>query len=146
MKHLLFSTTGDWAGFILRILLGAIMLPHGAQKLFGWFGGYGFTPTMQFFTDTLKLPWIIGLLVITLEFFGAAALIAGFASKVWAFGLLVVMVGAIITTNYKHGLFMNWFGTQQGEGYEYHLLVIGICLVIMLLGSGRLSLDNWIEK
>lgn len=146
MKHLLFSTTGDWAGLILRVLLGGIMLPHGAQKLMGWFGGYGFTQSMRFFTDFMKLPWIVGFAVIILEFFGAAALIVGFASRLWAFALLVIMVGAIITTNYKHGLFMNWFGTQEGEGYEYHLLVIGICFVILLLGSGRYSLDNLIVR
>jgi putative oxidoreductase len=145
MKHLLFSTT-DWAGFMLRVVLGAIMLPHGAQKLLGWFGGYGFTQSMRFFTDLMKLPWIIGFAVIAIEFFGAVALLVGFASRLWAFGLLIIMVGAIVTTNFKHGLFMNWFNTQQGEGYEYHLLVIGICLVIMLIGSGSYSIDNLILK
>jgi putative oxidoreductase len=146
MKHLIFSTTGDWAGLILRVLLGAIMLPHGAQKLLGWFGGYGFTQTMRFFTDFMKLPWIVGCAVIAIEFFGAAALIVGLASRIWAFALLIIMIGAIATTNFKHGLFMNWFNTQQGEGYEYHLLVIGICLVILLIGSGRYSLDALILK
>lgn len=146
MKHLLFSTTNDWVGFVLRVVLGGIMLPHGAQKLFGWFGGYGFTPTMKFFTDSMKIPWIVAFLVIIIEFFGAAALLAGFASRLWAFGFLVIMFGAIITTNYKNGLFMNWFGTQAGEGYEYHLLVVGICICIMLIGSGRYSVDNLIMK
>ena len=146
MKHLLFSTTHDLTGFVLRIVLGGIILPHGAQKLLGWFGGYGFTSTMKFFTDTMKLPWIVALLVIVIEFFGAAALIAGFASRLWALGLLVIMLGAIITTNYKNGLFMNWFGTQNGEGYEYHLLVIGICIAIILAGSGRYSIDNLVTK
>jgi putative oxidoreductase len=146
MKHLLFSTTHDWTGFILRVLLGAIMLPHGAQKLFGWFGGYGFAPTMKFFTDSMKIPWVIAFLVIVIESFGAAALIAGFASRLWALGFLVIMLGAIITTNFKNGFFMNWFGTQTGEGYEYHLLVIGICLAIILMGSGRYSVDNIIAR
>ena len=108
--------------------------------------GYGFTSTMKFFTDTMKLPWIVALLVIVIKFFGAAALIAGFASRLWALGLLVIMLGAIITTNYKNGLFINWFGTQNGEGYEYHLLVIGICIAIILAGSGRYSIDNLITK
>jgi putative oxidoreductase len=146
MKHLLFSTTHDFAGFVLRVVLGGIMLPHGAQKLLGWFGGYGFTPTMKFFTGTMKLPWIIAFLVILFEFFGAAALIAGFASRIWALAFLVIMFGAIVTTNYKNGLFMNWFGTQAGEGYEYHLLVIGICIAILLTGSGKYSVDNLLIK
>lgn len=146
MKQLLFSTTHDLTGFVLRIVLGGIMFPHGAQKLFGWFGGYGFRPTMNFFTDSLKLPWIVAVLVIVIEFFGSAALIAGFASRLWALCLLVVMLGAIVTTNYKNGLFMNWFGTQAGEGYEYHVLVIGICLAILLAGSGRYSIDSLILK
>lgn len=146
MKHLLFSTAGDWSGLILRIVLGAIMLPHGAQKLFGLFGGYGYTQTMRFFTDFMKLPWIISVSIILIEFFGAAALIMGIASRVWAFAFMIIMVGAIVTTNYKHGLFMNWFGTQEGEGYEYHLLVIGICITLLIVGSGRYSIDQLILK
>lgn len=146
MKQLIFSTTGDWAGFILRVVLGAIMLPHGAQKLLGWFGGYGFTQTMRFFTDSLKLPWLVGFAVIAIEFFGAAALIVGFASRLWAFAFLLIMIGAVATTNFRHGLFMNWFNTQQGEGYEYHLLVIGICFVILLVGSGRYAVDSFMLK
>jgi putative oxidoreductase len=142
MKELLFSTTNDFTGLVLRIVLGGIMMPHGAQKLFGWFGGYGFTTTMDFFTATMKLPRTIALLVIIVEFFGAAALIAGFASRFWALAFLLIMIGAIVTINYKNGLFMNWFGTQSGEGYEYHLLVIGICIAILLNGSGRYAIDN----
>ncbi len=146
MKQLLFSTSHDVTGFILRIVLGAIMLPHGAQKLLGWFGGFGFTSTMKFFTDTMKLPWLIALLVITIEFIGSIALIAGFAARLWALAFIAIMLGAIVTTNYQHGLFMNWFGNQSGEGFEYHLLVIGICIAIMIVGSGRYSLDSLITR
>ena len=146
MKQLLFSTQSDWPGFILRIVLGVVMFPHGAQKVFGWFGGYGFAATMDFFTKSMKLPWIISVLVILIELFGAVGLILGFASKVWALALMVVMIGAIYTTNMKNGFFMNWFGNQPGEGYEYHLLVIGICMVIVLIGSGRFSMDGLIQR
>jgi len=146
MKQLLFSTTQNWEGFILRILLGAIMLPHGAQKVFGWFGGYGFTASMKFFTESMKLSSIIAFLVIVIEFFGAVALLAGFASRLWALGFLFIMLGAIVTTNFKNGFFMNWFGNQAGEGYEYHLLVIGICLAIIIIGSGRYSMDGIIVR
>jgi putative oxidoreductase len=146
MIQLLFGTQGDWSGFILRIALGVVMFPHGAQKLFGWFGGYGFSATMDFFTGPLKLPWIISLLVILIEFLGGVGLVLGFASRAWAVGMMVIMIGAIYTTNMKNGFFMNWFGNQSGEGYEYHLLVIGICIAIMLTGSGKYSFDALIQK
>lgn len=146
MIELIFGTQDNWSGFILRIVLGAVMLPHGAQKVFGWFGGYGFSATMDFFTRSMNLPWIISILVILIEFFGALGLIVGFAGRVWALGLIVIMTGAIYTTNMKNGFFMNWFGNQAGEGYEYHLLVIGICVAIMLTGSGKYSFDHLIQK
>lgn len=117
------------------------MLPHGAQKLLGMFGGYGFKPTMAFFTETMKLPWIIGFLVIFIEFFGALGLIVGITTRLWALGMIVIMLGAIITTNWQNGLFMNWFDNQAGEGFEYHLLVIGIALGLLFTGAGRYSLD-----
>lgn len=144
--QLLFGTQHDWAGFMLRVALGCVMLPHGAQKIFGWFGGYGFVATMDFFTKSMKLPWIISLLIILIEFVGAIGLILGFAGKVWALSLIVVMAGAIYTSNMKNGFFMNWFGNQSGEGYEYHLLVIAICIAILLLGSGKYSIDGIIQK
>jgi putative oxidoreductase len=126
--------------------LGVVMLPHGAQKLFGWFGGYGFSATMDFFTKSLKLPWLISVLVILIELFGSVALLLGFASRAWALGLMIIMLGAVYTTNVKNGFFMNWFGNQSGEGYEYHLLVISICIAIILTGSGKYSLDGLIQK
>lgn len=122
------------------------MLPHGAQKLLGWFGGFGYTSTMKFFTEDMRLPWIVAVFIIFVEFFGSLALMAGFASRLWAFALLIIMFGAIVTTNYKHGLFMNWFGNQTGEGFEYHVLVIGICIAILMIGSGRYSVDGLIIR
>ena len=142
MKQLLFSTGNDWTGLALRLILSLVMLPHGAQKLFGWFGGYGYKSTMDFFTGSMKLPWIVSLTIILLEFFAPLGLIAGFASRVWAIGLAAIMIGAIYTTNLKNGFFMNWFGNQAGEGYEYHLLLIGICIAIILNGSGKFSIDS----
>lgn len=142
MMQLLFGTHYDWVGLILRITVGGIMLPHGAQKLFGWFGGYGFSATMNFFTQSMKLPWIISIAIILIELFGAIGLIIGFASRIWALGLMAIMIGAICTTNMKNGFFMNWFGNQSGEGYEYHLLVIGICVAILFVGGGKYSVDS----
>jgi putative oxidoreductase len=146
MKQLLFNTQQEWAGFFLRCILGGVMLPHGAQKLFGIFGGFGYKVTLNFFTGSLKLPWIISFLVIMIEFFGSIGMIMGFATRVWAVAFIAIMIGAIVTTNWQHGLFMNWFGNQSGEGFEYHLLVIGMCLALMFTGSGMFSIDGIISK
>lgn len=146
MKQLIFNTQQEWTGFLLRCILGSVMLPHGAQKLFGSFGGFGFQGTMNFFTESMKLPWIISFLVIIIEFFGSMGLIAGFATRAWAAAFIVIMIGAIVTTNLQHGLFMNWFGNQAGEGFEYHLLVIGMCLALLLTGGGIFSVDGVISQ
>ena len=146
MKQLLFSSDGNWEGFILRITLGGIMLPHGLQKMFGLFGGYGFKSTVDFFTKSMNLPWLIAVLIVLAEFFGSALLLAGLGSRLCAIVFIVIMIGAIITTNYSNGLFMNWFGNQKGEGIEYHLLVIAICVTILLVGSGKFSIDQVITK
>ncbi|SEW45022.1 ester cyclase [Chitinophaga arvensicola] len=142
MKQRIFSTHNDWTGLILRLTLGLILFPHGAQKVLGWFGGPGFTKEMSFFTDTLHLPWLIAFLVIVTEFFGALSLIAGFASRLWAVAIIILFVGIIFIAHIDNGFFMNWFGTQKGEGYEYHLLIIGLSLAILCQGSGKYAIDN----
>jgi putative oxidoreductase len=137
-----FDTDESRSGLILRLTLGLVMFPHGAQKLLGWYGGFGFSGTMGFFTDVMHLPWIIAFLVIVGEFFGSLGLLAGFLTRFSAASLAVIMVGAIVTTHIPHGFFMNWFGKQQGEGYEYHLLVIGIAAALLITGGGKWSLDR----
>jgi putative oxidoreductase len=135
--------TGDAiAPALLRITLGAVMLPHGAQKLLGWFGGYGFTGTMGFFTGALHIPAPIAFLVIAAESFGALALLAGAFTRIAAAGVGAVMIGAMALTHAKVGFFMNWFGNQAGEGVEYHLLALGIAAAILVLGGGRGSVDR----
>lgn len=146
MKDILFTTKNEWAGFITRVTVGLIILPHGLQKLFGMFGGYGFDGTMGFFTNTMHLPWIIGFIVIMIESFGALSLIIGFASRFWSALMVALMIGAITTSHLQNGFFMNWFGTQKGEGYEYHLLVIGLSLATLVIGSGKHSLDRLFVK
>ena len=145
MKELILKTSHDWTGLVLRLTAGTIMLPHGLQKMFGLFGGYGFKATMDYFTNSMKLPWLISLLVVVMEVLGSVGLIAGAFSRIWALGLIAVMTGAILTTNMQNGLFMNWYGTQNGEGYEYHLLFIGICIAIILNGSGKFSVDGLLK-
>ncbi|HEY8513117.1 MAG TPA: DoxX family protein [Cyclobacteriaceae bacterium] len=142
MKQLLFSTGSDWTGLVLRLCLGLIMLPHGGQKLFGWFGGFGFEASVEYLVGTIGLPWIFAVAVVLGEFLGPVGLILGLASRFWAAALALIMAGAIFTVNLQYGFFMNWFGNQQGEGYEFHLLMIGISLAVILNGSGRYSMDG----
>jgi putative oxidoreductase len=122
------------------------MLPHGAQKVLGWFGGFGFDGTMGYFTQTLGLPWIIAFLVIMGESFGSLGLLAGFLTRFSAASIGVIMLGAITMVHLQNGFFMNWFGRQPGEGYEYHLLVIGIAVVLTIVGGGRWSADQQIAQ
>ena len=142
MKNRIFNTNSDLSSFIIRLTLGLVLFPHGAQKMLGIFGGYGFSGTMGYFTSTLNLPWMIGFLVIVIEFVGALSLIAGFASRIWSLLTLFLFVGIIFTSHLDNGFFMNWFGNQKGEGYEYHLLIIGLSLAIFVKGSGKYSIDR----
>ena len=145
MKYL-FQTNDNSSYWIPRVILGCVMLPHGAQKLFGWFGGFGFTNTMTYFTQTTGLPWIIAFLIIMGESLGSLGLIVGFFTRLSALGLICIMVGAIITVHIPNGFFMNWFGKQAGEGFEYHLLVIGMSIPLLISGGGKYSVDALIHK
>jgi putative oxidoreductase len=141
MKNL-FETDAGWSGLILRVMLGVVMFPHGTQKLLGWFGGYGYSVTISAFTDKLHLPAAFALLVIIGESFGAIGLICGFLSRIAAFGILCIMIGAIAKVHWSNGFFMNWSGRQAGEGFEYHLLAIAISAAILIGGGGRWSVDR----
>lgn len=142
----LFQTDDSWTGLILRVTLGLVMFPHGAQKLLGWYGGFGFGGTMNFFTETMHLPWLVAFLIIIGEFFGSLGLLAGFLTRFSAASIGVIMLGAVSLVHWPHGFFMNWFGKQQGEGYEYHLLVIGIAIALMIAGAGRWSVDKLVAE
>lgn len=139
--NLLFQSGNHARGLISRLTLGIVILPHGLQLLFGWFGGYGFTESMKYFTDTAQLPWLVGLLVILLQSVGALLLIAGMAARPLALATIFLFTGMIVTAHLDHGFFMNWYGTQKGEGFEYHLLVIGLALLLLVDGAGKYSVD-----
>ncbi len=124
----------------LRLALAVVMFPHGAQKLLGWFGGHGFSGTIEFF-GSMGMPAPVSVTVILLEFFGPIFLLFGLATRWMAAGLAAIMVGAITTVHAQNGFFMNWTGSQQGEGFEYHLLVIGMGLALVASGAGRFGLD-----
>lgn len=147
MKKLIFNTnTNNTAATITRTALGVVLFAHGAQKLLGWWGGYGFEGTMGFFTQTVGLPWIVGFLVIVIEFFGSLSLILGFAARLWSFAMFFMTLGIIQTSHIQNGFFMNWFGNQKGEGIEYFLLAIGLSLGVAVNGSGVYSLDGLLSK
>jgi putative oxidoreductase len=142
----IFQTTESKSATILRIVLGIILFPHGAQKMLGWFGGYGFNGTMGFLTGASGLPWIIAFLVIAIEFFGAIALVFGFATRIVAAGIISLFTGIIYTSHLQNGFFMNWAGNLKGEGYEYHLLVIGIAIALLVSGAGKWSVDYALQQ
>jgi putative oxidoreductase len=142
MKQKIFQTDDSWTPLILRIFLGLVVFPHGAQKLFGWFGGYGFSGTMSFFTGTVGLPSAVGLLVILLESVGAVALMAGIATRLIAINYILLAIGIVFSSHIENGFFMNWFGNQAGEGYEYFLLWIGLSIGLTISGSGKFSVDK----
>jgi putative oxidoreductase len=125
---------------VLRLTLALVMFPHGAQKALGWFGGYGFKGTMEFFRKSgISSP--LAVLAILAEFLGPLGLAVGLLTRVAAFGIAAVMVGSILSVHWQHGFFMNWYGNQQGEGFEYHLLAIGLAVALVLNGAGVWSLD-----
>jgi len=143
---ILFKTDDSWSSVGLRVMLGVVIFAHGAQKLLGWFGGNGFSGTMGFFTNVMHLPWLIAFLVIIGESLGSLALIAGFLTRFTAASFIVIMLGAIATSHWPQGFFMNWFGKQQGEGFEYHLLVIGMSAALLIAGGGKWSIDGLIAR
>jgi putative oxidoreductase len=137
-----FSTSDQWSGTLARSALAIVMFPHGAQKVLGWFGGYGFSGTLGFFTQKMGLPAPLAVSVMLIELLAPLFLLVGFATRFAALGIGAVMIGAIATVHASQGFFMNWAGTQAGEGFEYHLLVLGLVAVLLVQGGGRLSLDR----
>ncbi|TGL96599.1 DoxX family protein [Leptospira barantonii] len=145
MLQKFFKTDSDLGSLILRVVTGVVMFPHGAQKLLGWFGGYGFTGTMGYLTG-VGIPTPIAFLVIIGEFFGAIGLILGLFTRLSALGVGIIMLGAVFIGHVENGFFMNWAGTQKGEGYEFHILLIAISVVLFIKGAGKASVDSLIEE
>jgi len=139
-------TDGRLPGTIARLVLGIVMFPHGAQKMFGWFGGYGLVGTYEFLTTKVGLPGVMAAGAIIVELVAAVLLIFGALSRLAAVGIGAVMIGAMVTTHLRHGLFMNWDGSRSGEGFEYHLLAIGLALVVLVAGGGAASIDRAFMK
>ena len=141
MFRKLVATDDSTAAAILRVVLGIVFFAHGAQKLLGWFGGYGFSATMGMFAG-MHIPEPLAFLAIAAEFFGGLGLIIGFLTRIAAFGIAVNMLVAVITVHQSFGFFMNWAGTQKGEGFEFHLLVLAMTAFLMIEGAGAASVDH----
>jgi len=122
------------------------MFAHGAQLALGWFGGYGYSASMGFFTQQMHIPALFAFLAIAAEFAGSIGLIVGALSRLAALGIAATMVVAILTVHTANGFFMNWTGAQKGEGFEYHLLALALALVVMINGAGKWSLDGLVAR
>jgi len=142
MFRKLIATDKDTATTVLRLVLGLVFFAHGAQKMLGWFGGYGFSGTMGFFTGMLHIPAPFAFLAIAAEFFGGLGLVFGLLTRVAAFGIFCNMIVAVAMVHHQFGFFMNWAGTQKGEGYEFHLLALAALVLLMIRGAGAASVDR----
>ena len=145
MYRFIYKTSNSPAQLIIRLALAVVIFPHGAQKVFGWFGGPGFSKTLQIFSGMGFPTWSTVLLMIT-ETLGSLFLAFGILTR-----LCALAIGASITIcmsmyHVQYGFFMNWFGKQQGEGIEYHILVIAIALALVISGGGMLSADRHLER
>src|SRR5882762_64509 len=146
MIRKLFATDDSTATAILRVVLGLVFFAHGAQKMLGWFGGYGFSGTMGFLTGPMHIPAPLAFLAICAEFFGGLGLILGFLTRIAAFGVAINMLVAVLMVHMHVAFFMNWAGNQKGEGYEYHLLALALAIPIIIRGAGAFSVDRAISS
>jgi putative oxidoreductase len=135
------STQNDLVLTFARLVLGIVFFAHGAQKMLGWFGGFGFSGTVGAFTK-MGMPAALAFFVIFVEFFGGLSMLFGLLSRLGGLGITALMIGAILTIHRHIGFFMNWLGNQKGEGFEFHLLAIALAVLILFRGAGALSLDR----
>ncbi len=143
--ELVFATYPSWSLLIVRVLLGVIMFAHGAQKVFGWFGGHGLRGTIGYFQQALKVPPALTVLAALTECFGGLAVVAGLLARPAALGLIVVMLVAVAKVHWAHGFFINWSLQQgKGHGYEMNLALLGMALAVLVGGAGAISIDRLI--
>ncbi|HVJ19657.1 MAG TPA: DoxX family protein [Polyangiaceae bacterium] len=139
-------TDDSRAALFQRIALAGVVLPHGLQKVFGWFGGWGVQGTIAWFESALGVPSPLSSLVIASDFLGAIALAFGLFVRLTALGIALTMLGAIALLHAPNGFFMNWSGANAGEGFEFHLLALALSLPLVVRGGGAWSLDRWLSK
>lgn len=142
----LLRTSDDRVIAFLRLMVAIVVFPHGAQKVLGWFGGFGFSGTMGFLTQQVHLPAPIAILVPTAEFLAPIFLFFGLLGRLAAFGIAADYLAVAIAGHLKNGFFMNFSGQQKGEGVEYFILAIGIAIAVMIRGSGAWSIDRMLSR
>ena len=146
MKKILATNPADTIALITRLAIGIVIFPHGAQKLFGWFGGYGFSGTMGFLTGTAHLPSFVAVLVILIESIAALFILAGFLTRIAAVGIALQFLGVMFMVHWQNGFFMNWSGAQKGEGIEFFLLLLALSIILLITGGGKASIDAAITR
>lgn len=128
---------------MIRLPLGAIFFAHGAQKLFGLFGGRGVQATIHDFDRFLGIPPFLTVLAIACEFLGGIAVFVGFKSRMAALGLAVIMVVAIVRIHAANGFFINWsLEGGRGHGIEMNLALLGMSLALAMAGPGRFAIGR----
>jgi putative oxidoreductase len=142
----LVATDRRAVGTVARLALGIVMFPHGAQKMLGWFGGHGFAGTYDYFTTAGGLPGVIAGAVIIAEFSASILLILGAFTRVAAFAIMAIMLGAVFLVHLPNGFWMNWTGQQAGEGFEYHILAIALSVIAIIVGGEAFSVDRALMK
>ena len=145
MFRKLLKTDNDAAALVMRLTVAIVFFAHGAQKVLGWFGGYGASATIQGFSK-MGLPPVITVLVMVAELGGSLLLLVGFLTRLGALAIGCVMAAATLMVHSKVGFFMNWAGMQKGEGFEYHLLALGLCIALLIKGGGALSVDHALSR
>ena len=137
-----FQTPHDATLTVARFVLALVFLGHGSQKVFGWFGGPGFSGTLDLFEETMGIPPVLTMMAMAAEVLGGLGLLIGLLTRLAALGVLVVMIVAPFATGLYVRFFMNWTGRNAGAGYEYHLLAIALILVVLVHGAGAWSVDR----
>ena len=144
LMDLVFGTYPSWSRLVVRLILGVIFFAHGAQKVFGWFGGRGLSQTIAGFRQ-MNIPAAATVTAACIECFGGLAMIVGLLARPVALALIAVMLVAIKKVHARHGFFLNWSLTPaQGHGYEFNLALIAMALSTLIGGAGVLSIDELI--
>ncbi|MGD0230258.1 MAG: DoxX family protein [Syntrophorhabdales bacterium] len=146
MFRALLRTDRNVSALVLRVFLAVVLFPHGAQKVLGCFGGPGLHRALSMMTHQMHIPFVLAVLAIAAEFLGPIGLLFGLLTRIAAFGIAFEMVVAALMAHVKFGFFMNWFGQKAGEGFEYHLLMIGMGIALMIAGGGTWSIDRALTK
>ncbi|QSR84378.1 DoxX family protein [Methylacidimicrobium sp. B4] len=136
------STRRSLGPLLLRLGLAIVFFPHGAQNVLGWFGGKGLSGSTAFLHQALHVPMVYAQAAVWTQLLAPLALALGCFTRLAAFALGGTMAVAALLVHLPYGFFMNWFGTQAGEGFEFHILAISGCLCLLFTGGGSLSLDH----